>query len=77
MSETSETTRFTPPAPTYITPIKCPHCQGEARLIHRSPAITGDGKGEMRIFTCDRCSERTELFIRDELPVPGEPEDAA
>ena len=56
---------FIPPAPTYITPINCPHCSGQARLIHRTPAISDDGKGEMRTFTCDKCGERTEMFMRD------------
>jgi hypothetical protein len=65
MSETNQSTTFSPQTPTYVTPIKCPLCQGNARLIHRSPVITGDAKGEMRTFSCENCNQRTELFVRD------------
>jgi hypothetical protein len=57
---------FTPVDPTYITPVKCPLCGGAAHLMRRSPAVTGDGKGEMRTFECVDCHECTEMFIRDE-----------
>jgi hypothetical protein len=59
---------FIPPTPNYITPINCPHCSGSARLMHRSPAVTQDGKGEMRTFGCYQCGERTEMFMRDDGP---------
>jgi hypothetical protein len=56
---------FTPVDPTHITPIKCPHCGGSARLMRREPAVTGDGAGEIRTFECAQCREHTEMFIRD------------
>jgi hypothetical protein len=56
---------YTPVAPTYITPIKCPKCGASAHLARRSPAVTGDGKGEIRNFTCERCEEIVEMFVND------------
>jgi hypothetical protein len=67
---TSASTYFTPPAPTYVTPIKCPHCDSEAHLIRRSPAVTADGHGEIRTFECFECHERTEMFIGNEIETP-------
>jgi hypothetical protein len=49
----------------HVTPIGCSHCAGNAHLVQRLPAITGDGKGELRVFACERCHQRTEMFIRD------------
>jgi hypothetical protein len=57
---------FVSPAPTYITPINCPRCEGRARLTRRTSAVTGGGRGEVRTFTCDQCDERIEMFLRDE-----------
>lgn len=56
---------FIPVEPTYITPITCSNCGGKAHLVRRSPAITGEGKGEMRTFECFDCDERAEMFIRN------------
>ena len=49
----------------HITPIDCSHCARDAHLVQRLPAITGDGKGELRVFVCADCTQRTEMFIRD------------
>ena len=58
-------THFAPVSPTYITPIICPNCTANAHLMRRSPAITGDGRGEIRTFECLDCKQLTEMFIRD------------
>jgi len=50
---------------THITPIDCPRCGAHAHLIRRSPAVTGDGKGELRTFECIQCGEQTETFVKD------------
>jgi len=52
--------------PTYITPIDCPKCGAHAHLMRPSPALTGDGKGEIRTFECMKCGEHTKTFIKDE-----------
>lgn len=49
----------------HVTPIRCSHCAAKAHLMQRLPAITGDGRGEIRIFECADCGARTEMFIRD------------
>lgn len=49
----------------YITPIRCSHCDANAHLVRRLPAITGDGRGELRFFECADCKEQTDMFIRD------------
>ena len=49
----------------HMTPISCSHCAANAHLVQRLPAITGDGKGELRFFVCADCQARTEMFIRD------------
>lgn len=49
----------------HITPIRCSHCTGNAHLVLRLPAITGEGKGELRVFACEHCPQRTGMFIRD------------
>jgi hypothetical protein len=49
----------------HITPIGCSHCAGNAHLVERLPAVTGDGRGELRLFACAVCQQRTEMFIRD------------
>ena len=49
----------------HITPIRCSHCAAKAHLVRRLAAITGDGRGELRVFACADCKERTEMFIRD------------
>ena len=57
---------FNPVTPTYLTPINCPTCErGAAHLTHLLEAITGDGKGEIRVFECSNCRARTEMFVRD------------
>ena len=63
MPQTS--THFTVVASKYITPTSCPDCGGNARLVRRSNAITGDGKGEIRSYECSDCKALTEMFIRD------------
>ena len=50
---------------THITPINCAHCAGAAHMTGRFDAITGDGRGEIRIFECSDCDELTEMFVRD------------
>jgi hypothetical protein len=64
----AEAVHFTPAQPTHVTPISCPLCKGKAHLTRRSPAVTGDGKGEMRTFECEECHEQAQMFIRDESP---------
>ena len=51
----------------HVTPIRCSYCGANAHLMRRLPAITGDGKGELRSFTCADCQAPTEMFIRDEI----------
>jgi hypothetical protein len=60
-----QSTAFAPSVPPRtISPISCPHCTASAYLVRREPVITGDGKGEIRTFTCIHCFERTETFVR-------------
>jgi hypothetical protein len=66
-----ETIHYTPADPTYITPINCPSCKGKARLVRRSPAVTGDGSGEIRTFECDACHAQSQMFIGDDNPPEG------
>ena len=61
----AEAIQFSPAAPTHITPINCPHCEGKTHLIRREPAVTGDGRGEMRTFECFDCQQQSQMFIRD------------
>ena len=49
----------------HVTPIRCSYCGADAHLMQRLPAITGDGKGELRLFACAECRAPTEMFIRD------------
>jgi hypothetical protein len=49
----------------HVTPIRCSYCGADAHLLRRLPAVTGDGRGELRIFRCDACRQRTDMFIRD------------
>jgi len=49
----------------HVTPIDCSRCAGDAHLMQRLPAITRDGKCELRVFVCADCTQRTEMFIRD------------
>ena len=51
--------------PDHVTPIRCSHCAANAHLTQRLAAVTGDGKGEIRIFECAACKQRTDMFIRD------------
>jgi hypothetical protein len=60
-----QNTQFTPSIPARIMPIRCKYCGGDAHLVRRQPALTGDGKGEIRSFACIVCFERTETFVRD------------
>ena len=48
-----------------ITPISCPNCASNAHLVRRSPATTGEVKGEIRTFECSDCKALTETFIPD------------
>jgi transcription elongation factor Elf1 len=43
---------------TYIEPITCPHCGGQAHLMRRTlhPKI----KGELWTFECKECGKQTE-----------------
>ena len=57
---------FTPVTPTHDTPIICPSCGSPtAHLTHLIEAITGDGKGEIRVFECFACKALTEMFVRN------------
>ena len=57
---------FKPITPSYITPIDCPNCsRAAAHMIRRFEAITGDGRGEIRVFECSNCKALTEMFVRD------------
>ena len=62
---TRTSAHFAAPTADHITPIGCSYCGSKAHLLRRLPAITGDGRGELRIFECAGCTERTEMFIRD------------
>jgi transcription elongation factor Elf1 len=53
-----ESARSSPP--TYITPVTCPHCGGQARLMRRTPDPQYTG-GEIRTFECDACGKQTEM----------------
>ena len=58
--------RFTPVTPTHLTPIDCPSCgSATAHLTHLLEAITGDGKGEIRVLECFNCTAHTEMFVRN------------
>jgi len=48
---------------THITPIACSFCGDTAHLMRRMPAVTGDGRGEIRTFECIKCRGHTEMFI--------------
>lgn len=58
-------TVFTPPPPTYITPIQCPHCTGTTHLMRRSPAPAANNgaANEVRTFQCAECDKKTEMLI--------------
>ena len=53
---------------TYIppsrTPITCPHCGANARLIWHSP-LPADLQGEMRTFQCKKCRKQTKTVVQD------------
>jgi hypothetical protein len=55
---------FSPAMPTHMTPIICPACgSSAAHMKRRSEAVTGDGKGEIRVFECSDCKALTEMFV--------------
>ena len=57
---------FTPVTPTHLTPIDCPSCgNATAHLSRLLEAVTGDGKGEIRVFECFDCEAITEMFVRN------------
>ena len=43
---------------TYIEPIKCPHCGGQASIMRRTPHP--NIKGEVWTFECKDCGKQTE-----------------
>ncbi len=49
--------------PTHVTSIACPRCRAKARLISRSPLVSGE-KGEMRTFRCKTCGEDTKFVVK-------------
>jgi rRNA maturation protein Nop10 len=44
--------------PTYIEPITCPHCGGQASIMRRTPHP--QIKGEVWTFECKDCGKQTE-----------------
>jgi transcription elongation factor Elf1 len=49
------------PSSTYIEPITCPHCGGQAYLMRRTPHPKI--KGEIRTFECKDCGKQTEKSV--------------
>jgi uncharacterized Zn finger protein len=49
---------------TFIKPVRCDNCGGNARLVRRSPhGIKGS---EVRVFECHECGRQTEQVVKDE-----------
>ena len=49
---------------TFIRPVRCDNCGGDARLIRRSPH--GIGGSEVRVFECRECGRQREQVVKDE-----------
>jgi hypothetical protein len=48
---------------THITPIRCPHCDGDAHLMARRPLPRIAGGNELRTFACSVCGNNTEMIV--------------
>ena len=48
-----------------MTPIRCPHCGGEAFVMSRIPDPQYDD-GEIRTFECISCAGQTEMRLQGE-----------
>ena len=53
---------------TFIRPVRCDNCGGDARLIRRSPH--GIGGSEVRVFECRECGRQREQVVKDEASKP-------
>ena len=47
-------------SPDHMTPIKCKHCGGDARLMRMAPAGSGL---EQRTYECVHCEQQTNLNV--------------
>ncbi len=54
---------YVPVPPTYIIPIVCRHCGGDAHLIRRQ--YHAELNGEIRTFQCSDCKNDTEMTVED------------
>jgi len=60
MSESRQPS-IAPPTPTYATPIVCPLCGADARLIRQTYDFAI--KAERRTFECSGCCALTEMTV--------------
>ena len=47
-----------------VTPIACQGCGAKGYIVRRSP-LPDDPAGEIRIYVCGECGERTEMAVKD------------
>jgi Zn ribbon nucleic-acid-binding protein len=48
---------------TFIRPIRCGECGGNAHLVRRSPDPTREDGSEIRIFECHECGHQMQKVV--------------
>jgi hypothetical protein len=61
MSESQQQPSIAPPPPTYVTPITCPLCGGDAHLIRQTYDFSI--RAERRTFECKDCCALMEMSV--------------
>jgi DNA-directed RNA polymerase subunit RPC12/RpoP len=46
-----------------VTAIDCQRCGAKGYVVRRSP-LSDDPAGEIRIYVCGECGERTEIVVK-------------
>ena len=46
-----------------VTPIECQRCGAKGYVVRRSP-LSHDPAGDIRIYVCGECGERTEIVVK-------------